>query len=78
MVTLASSIAVDPATSVPDAQYASTLEEAAIFKALNDMRGAMGVGLLLHNEVIVLLNPFGFSGMPGLISSEMGLFSFAA
>jgi uncharacterized protein YkwD len=45
-VNLASSIAVDPVTSVPDAQYASTLEEAAIFKALNDMRDAMGVGLL--------------------------------
>jgi uncharacterized protein YkwD len=45
-VTLASSTVVDPVTSVPDAQYASTLEEAAIFKALNDMRGAMGVGLL--------------------------------
>lgn len=47
-VTLASttSFAVDPVTSVPAAQYASTLEEAAIFKALNDLRGAMGIGLL--------------------------------
>lgn len=43
---LASTTVVDPVTSVPVAQYASTLEEAAIFKALNDMRGAMGVGLL--------------------------------
>nr|WP_314621798.1 hypothetical protein [uncultured Noviherbaspirillum sp.] len=45
-ITLASSIAVDPVTSVPAAQYASTLEEAAIFTALNDLRGAMGIGLL--------------------------------
>ena len=43
---LASTTVVDPVTSVPDAQYASMLEEAAIFKALNDMRSAMGVGLL--------------------------------
>jgi uncharacterized protein YkwD len=45
-IIVASTTVVDPVTSVPDAQYASILEEAAIFKALNDMRGAMGVGLL--------------------------------
>ncbi len=45
-ITLATSTVVDPVTSVPAAQYASTLEEASIFKALNDLRGAMGVGLL--------------------------------
>jgi hypothetical protein len=47
-VTLAatSSIAVDPVTSVPAAQYASTLEEATIFNALNELRGSMGIGLL--------------------------------
>ncbi|MBK4737928.1 hypothetical protein [Noviherbaspirillum pedocola] len=48
-VTLASAIAVDPVTSVPAATYQAGSEEAQIFQDLNNLRGAMGIGLLQQN-----------------------------